>query len=319
MAKAISREDIKEQLKNVLSATNFANLGECYAGKVRDCYLKDDQRILITSDRLSCFDAVVTTIPFKGEVLNKLALYWFEKTKDIIPNHIVAVPDPNVMVVKNVDILPLEVIVRGYITGSAWRDYQAGNPISGITLPKGLKANQKLDAPIITPSTKAAKGEHDMPISEEEIVSTGLVEASLWNRVHDIALTLFSRGQSEAEKKGLILVDTKYEFGLLDGELILADEVHTLDSSRYWVAETYQSSFEKGESPKMLDKEPVRQWLLSQGYKGNGTPPAFSDDYRVELSQHYISSYETITGQKFYSDVEPVLSRIERNLKEFLS
>jgi len=316
---AIDKTVLQKQLRNVLHESNFDFLGKRYVGKVRDCYVNDERRYFITSDRLSCFDAVVTTIPYKGQVLNELALYWFKKTADVIPNHIIAVPDPNVIVVKNVQILPVEVIVRGYITGSAWRDYQAGKTVSGVVFPSGMKCNQKLDEPVITPSTKAAVGEHDMPISEEEIVKTGLVEAKIWQQVHEVALELFKRGQEEAAKRGLILVDTKYELGLLDGKLVLADEIHTLDSSRYWLLASYDESFKNGTSPKMLDKEPVRQWLLAQGYQGNGTPPAFSDEYRIELAEHYISSFEQITGQNFKADNEDILVRIEKALKNFLA
>lgn len=315
--KQLSKDIFYAQLKNVLDTTDIDFLGERYGGKVRDCYLRGKERILITTDRLSCFDAVVTTLPFKGEVLNALALYWFKKTADIVENHIISVPDPNVIVVKNVEILPVEVIVRGYLSGSAWRDYEAGNPVSGVQLPAGIRCWQKLSENIITPSTKAAQGDHDMPISEGEIVSSGLVDKKLWQEVRETALALFSFGQSEAAKQGLILADTKYEFGLLDGKLILADEIHTLDSSRFWLSDTYQECFENGVSPKMLDKEPVRQWLLTQGYKGNGTPPAFSDDYRVELAEHYVSSFEKITGEVFTAKVENVTERVLRNLAQY--
>ncbi len=311
----LNRNDLFLQLPHVLRETDFDFLPNRYVGKVRDSYVKGDKRVLVTSDRLSCFDVVVTTVPYKGQVLNSLALYWFGKTKDIIPNHILDVPDPNVMVVKNVEMLPVEVIVRGYITGSAWRDYCEGKAISGIRLPAGLKASEKLPENIITPSTKAEHGDHDMPISEAEIVSSGLVDAKLWSEVHEKALALFDLGQKEAAKRGLILVDTKYEFGLVDGKLILADEIHTLDSSRYWVAESYDDCFKKGFPPKMLDKEPVRQWLLAQGFKGDGDIPTFTDEYRVELSEHYITSYQQITGEELKLEVGDVKGRVEKALR----
>lgn len=311
----LSKAQISQQLKHVICETHFDQLGEKYQGKVRDCYTAGARRFLITSDRLSCFDRVVTTVPFKGRVLNQLAISWFEKSKDIIANHIIDVPDPSVIVAKNVQILPIEVVVRDYIAGSAWRDYQAGKSISGIVLPPGLKQYQKLPQTMLTPSTKAPKGDHDLPISEQEIVSSGKVEKRLWQQVREIALLLFGLGREHLKRRGLILVDTKYEFGLLDGKLILADEIHTLDSSRFWIEDDYNLAFAAGRAPKMLDKEPFRQWLLSQGYKGEGEIPHFSDEYRVEIAQHYISAYEKITGSEFDAEVGDVSARILRNLK----
>ncbi|RMG40736.1 MAG: phosphoribosylaminoimidazolesuccinocarboxamide synthase [Candidatus Dadabacteria bacterium] len=308
---------IQAEISQVLSSTDFKWLGEKYEGKVRDSYIQGDTRILVTTDRLSCFDVVVTTVPFKGQVLNKIAVNWFEKTRDIVPNHLLDVPDPNVMVVKNVEILPVEVIIRSYLTGSAWRDYQAGKTISGIKLPEGLRNSEKLPELIVTPSTKAEKGEHDMPISEEDLLAKGLVERKLWQEIKAVALELFKKGQNEAQKNGLILVDTKYEFGLIDGKLVLADEIHTLDSSRYWVAASYRERFEAGEAPEMLDKEPIRQWLLSKGYKGEGEIPEITDQYRMEIARHYIDSYRLITGEEFKPVPGPALERIERALKPY--
>ena len=312
----ISDAEIQKQLSNVLTETSFDFLGNKYTGKVRDNYVAGDRRILITSDRLSCFDVVVTSIPFKGQVLNQMAVHWFEMTKDIIDNHLLDVPDPNVMVVKNCQTLPVEVVVRGYLAGSAFRDYHSGKAISGISLPAGLKSGQKLPEVIITPSTKAAKGAHDMPISEAEILSKGLVDKKLWQQAKDVALALFRRGSERADTQGLILVDTKYEFGLFENKLLLVDEIHTLDSSRYWRKGTYPQRFSAGESPEMLDKEPTRQWLLSQGYKGEGVIPAFSDSHRIEIAKHYISSYETIVGAAFSGSVGSVRDRIEKALRE---
>lgn len=313
----LNDSDLKRQLPFVLKGTNFDFLGEKYQGKVRDSYLAGDVRYLITSDRISCFDVVVTTVPFKGQVLNEMAVWWFEKTKGVIANHIIDVPDLNVMVARNVEILPIEVIVRGYITGSAWRDYQDGKAISGITLPTGLRASQKLPEAILTPSTKAAIGSHDEPISEQEILATGVVPAALWGQVKESALELFRLGQEHAKQQGLILVDTKYEFGLLNGKLVLADEIHTLDSSRFWIAESYQGRFEKGEAPEMLDKEPTRQWLLSQGFKGDGPVPTFTDEHRVEISRHYINSFERIIGEEFNGEVGSASERIAGRLREY--
>lgn len=307
--------ELKQQLKYVLTKTDFDFLGSKYEGKVRDNYTSGDTRVLITSDRLSCFDVVVTSIPFKGQVLNQMAAHWFRVSQSIVENHLLDVPDPNVMLVRNCEILPVEVIVRAYITGSAWRDYESGREVSGIKLAPGLKPSQKLPELLITPSTKAEKGKHDLPISEKEILEKGLVKPNLWSQVREVSLQLFKLGQAQAEKQGLILVDTKYEFGLYHGKLTLADEIHTLDSSRYWIKSTYQERFERGESPEMLDKEPMRQWLLAQGYKGEGAIPTFSDDYRAQISRHYIDSFYRVTGLQFQGKVGPVLERIEKNLR----
>lgn len=311
----ITKEMLLEQIPNVLDETNLNFLGEKYRGKVRDSYVDGDIRYLITSDRISCFDVVVTTVPFKGQVLNQMAVQWFEDTKDIVPNHILEVPDPNVMVARNCKILPIEVVVRGYITGSAWRDYEVGNTISGLTLQKGLRASEKFSEPIITPSTKAEVGEHDEPISEQEIVASGAVSKKVWDQVREVSFALFARGTELSAKRGLILVDTKYEFGLIGDELVLADEIHTLDSSRYWIADSYHQRFEAGDSPEMLDKEPTRQWLLSQGYKGEGQVPEFTDEHRVDIASRYIDSYSKVTGKEFAGTVASAHERIASNLQ----
>jgi phosphoribosylaminoimidazole-succinocarboxamide synthase len=307
--------EIVSQLKYSLERTALDDLGARYEGKVRDCYANGERTYLITTDRLSCFDRVVTTIPFKGEVLTALAVNWFKKTSDIIDNHIIDLPDPNVMVVKPVEILPIEVVVRGYLAGSAWRDYAAGRAVSGIDLPKGLNQYQKLPKDLLTPSTKAPSGTHDEPISEEEIIGRGIVPNKLWQEIRNVALALFKRGSEIAGHQGLILVDTKYEFGLSAGRLILADEIHTLDSSRYWVGSSYQQRVASGEAPEMLDKEPVRQWLLSQGFKGDGPIPHFSDEKRVEIAAHYIFSFERVTGERFVGHGGDVATRIASALQ----
>lgn len=305
----LDRELIKQQLDHTLQTIELDNLGDKIPGKVRDSYVRTaangkKERVLVTSDRLSAFDKILTTIPFKGQVLTQLAMHWFEETKDIVKNHIISHPHPNVMIGSEVKIIPIEVVVRGYITGSAWRDYQAGKAVSGITLPEGLRMSEKFSEPLITPSTKAEHGEHDEPISSEEILKRGIVEKELWNKVCDTALKLFKRGTEKAAERGLILVDTKYEFGVNDaGELVLADEVHTQDSSRYWMSDSYNARFEAGESPVMLDKEFVRGWLIKQGYMGEGTPPEFSDDVRVDTAMKYIEAYEIITGKEFVAEV----------------
>ena len=315
----ISEAIIRQQLAHVLGEAEIPELGNRFRGKVRDNYRIGDKRIIVTTDRLSCFDVVVALIPFKGEVLNRLAAHWFHATAEICPNHLIDMPDPNVMVVQNCDVLPIEVVVRRYVTGSAWRAYKAGQAVSGITFPSGMHEYQQLPEAVLTPSTKAEHGAHDEPISEADIVSSGLVSKKIWEEVHEKTLALFRQGERLAAERGLLLVDTKYEFGLREGKLMLVDEIHTLDSSRYWVASTYEGRVARGESPEMLDKEPARQWLLSQGYSGNGTPPVFSDDKRVELSTHYIESFKKVTGMDFAPLVGDPLERIRKKLKGYLA
>ncbi|MCO6431539.1 MAG: phosphoribosylaminoimidazolesuccinocarboxamide synthase [Deltaproteobacteria bacterium] len=314
----LSDEQISAQLPHVLNVTKYDFLGQRHQGKVRDSYTRGKIRILIATDRLSCFDRVVTTVPFKGEVLNTLAVHWFTLSKDIIENHILDIPDPNVIVANECAIIPIEVVVRAYLAGSAWRDYSSGRAVSGIVLPPGLRKHGKLPQPLLTPSTKAEIGKHDEPIGEQEILARGLVSALLWGQIRDTALALFGLGQKEAAKNGLILVDTKYEFGMYEGRLVLADEIHTLDSSRYWVADTYTEKLADNETPEMLDKEPTRQWLLEQGFKGDGPIPTFTDEHRIDIARHYISAFERIAGRPFVSSVGPVSERIEKNLESYL-
>ncbi|MCB0324398.1 MAG: phosphoribosylaminoimidazolesuccinocarboxamide synthase [Bdellovibrionales bacterium] len=317
----VPRDAIAKQLAFTLGAIDVPGLGGKYEGKVRDCYTVGDRRVLIASDRLSAFDVVLTTIPFKGRMLTELAAYWFEQTSHIIRNHVLEYPHPNVVITREVEIIPVEVIVRNYLAGSAWRDYEAGRAISGIELPKGMKKAQQLDSPLITPSTKAAKGSHDTPISSDEVVSSGLVEKSLWEEVCAAALQLFTFGSKKAAERGLLLVDTKFEFGVLRSgtgraELLLADEVLTQDSSRYWIADSYQERFDAGEDPLMLDKEFVRRWLIERGYMGDGTPPTIPDDFRVDVSLRYMDAYEKITGSTFTSEIGSPAAAIAEVLKE---
>jgi phosphoribosylaminoimidazole-succinocarboxamide synthase len=312
----LNRDVIAKNLDNTLSETEFSGLGERYGGKVRDVYTRGDRIVMVTTDRVSAFDVVLGTIPFKGQVLNQIANYWFDVSKEIVRNHIVDTPDPSVTVVKRCDALPVEVVVRGYITGSLWRAYAAGErDIYGLKLEDGLRRDQKFPEPIITPTTKAGAGEHDAPITPAEIVSRGLVERKLWDEVCEKALELFKQGSSLALSRGLLLADTKYEFGLLSGRLALIDEVHTPDSSRYWMAAGYEDRFARGQDQKMLDKENLRQWLLERGFSGNGTPPRLSDEVRVMLSEKYIELYERMTGRTFQADLSPIGERIETNLK----
>jgi len=307
---------IRQQLQYTLGSTDF-HLGEKYSGKVRDRYSKGDRLILVTTDRISAFDKILTTIPFKGQVLNQISAFWFDQTKDIVKNHVISVPDSNVMIGKKLKILPVECVIRGYLTGSAWRDYQKGLLVSGIALPPGMKKDQKFETPLFTPSTKEESGKHDLPISEADIVKKGIMSAELLARVKKAALAVFKRGQDVARKNGMILVDTKYEFGLDErGELHLADELHTPDSSRYWYADTYEDRFSKGEDQRMLDKEGLRQWLIREkNFMGDGPIPIIPDEIRISVAQTYIRAYEEITGKAFKAEVGDVAERIRRNLK----
>ncbi len=309
-------ETIREQIGNTLEETDLP-LGRKAGGKVRDRYDVGDKLFLVTTDRISAFDRVLTTIPFKGQVLNQTSAYWFAQTRDIVPNHVIDVPDPNVLVARKLRILPVEVVIRGYLTGSAWRDYRSGNTVSGVTLPGGMKKDERFETPLFTPSTKAEEG-HDEPISEQAIVETGLLEAATLHEVKETALQLFSRGTELAARNGLILVDTKYEFGLdEDGKVILADEIHTPDSSRYWYADTYETRLAEGRDQRMLDKEYLRQWLIREkDWMGEGDIPRIPDEVRVEVARRYIRAYEEITGQDFDARPGPVSERMERNLRE---
>ena len=307
---------IREQLPFTLDAFEGGELGECYKGKVRENFYVGDEIIMVTTDRVSAFDHVLGTIPFKGQILTEIANFWFEKTKEIAPNHIISSPDPQVLVAKKAETLPVEVIVRGYITGSLWREYEQGiNGQYGFMLPEGLKKDQKFDTPILTPSTKAEYGEHDEPIARETIVN-GLVVESIYTKAEAYALALFAAGQEWAAKQGLILVDTKYEFGMVNGELIVIDEIHTPDSSRYWITDEYEARFNTGDGQKMLDKENIRQWLIERGFSGEGTPPALTDEIRVALAESYIELYTKLTGQDFHPKLGDVKSRIENNLEK---
>ena len=306
------------QLSQTLRQTNLpASLGQHYQGKVRDTYRQGERLILVTSDRLSAFDHVLTTIPFKGEVLNRLATFWFERTKHIVANHVLDVPDPNVTVARACTPFAVEVVVRGYLTGSLWRDYQKGTHTAyGVPFPEGLRKDESFSAPIITPSTKAQYGQHDEPISEQEILARGLASTRDWARITEAARGLFLEGQKWARTRGLILVDTKYEFGKVGDELYVIDEIHTPDSSRYWVADEYEARFAQGEDQKMLDKENIRQWLIRErGFSGHGTPPAIPDDVRVSLAEKYLAAYARITGTPLTLNVGDVHTRIEKNLK----
>jgi phosphoribosylaminoimidazole-succinocarboxamide synthase len=313
----IPEPQLRAQLAHTLREIDLPRLGQLYRGKVRDNYLRGDRIVMITTDRVSAFDHVLGTIPFKGEVLSRLTLFWFDKVKDIAATHVIESPDPSVMVVRKAQPFPIELVIRGYITGSLWRDYQSGKAGAyGIDWPAGLRKDQELERPIITPSTKAEYGKHDEPISEQEILEKGMVAPELWKEAVAIAHRLFARGQEWAQKRGLILVDTKYEMGVADGRLIVIDEIHTPDSSRYWVADGYQARLAKGQDQEMLDKENIRQWLIREhGFSGHGKPPPLTDDVRVMLAQKYIEVFERLTGQAFESQVGSVADRIQTNLR----
>ncbi len=318
-------DTLRNQLATTLEGTQLtgAGLGPRYEGKVRDCYVTDDaRRIIVVSDRISAFDVVLGTLPSKGQVLNQIAQYWFEKSAHIAPNHMLKVPDANVMIGRECTPLKAEFVMRSYLTGvtstSIWRAYESGARVfCGHELPEGMVRHQKLPKPILTPSTKAEKGEHDVSVSREELIEMGHITAEDFDRAAEMVTKLFAFGQEEAAKRGLILVDTKYEIGVSpDGEMMLIDEIHTPDSSRYWYAEDYEERLAHGESPRSLDKEYVRRWMAeTHGYRGDGPPPALPDDIRVEASKRYIEIYELMTGKVFEPDTHPdPASRIAANL-----
>jgi phosphoribosylaminoimidazole-succinocarboxamide synthase len=312
-------------LKTALDETDFDFLGKKYKGKVRDVYMPDAKtRILIATDRQSAFDISWTTIPLKGQVLNQLSAWWFERVADILPTQVIAVPDPNVTVAKSLKILPIEIVVRAYLTGStktsAWVNYNNGvRDFCGNKLPDGMVKNQKFDHPIITPTTK---GEDDELTDPEKIVQEGLATQEEWDEIAEKAMALFKRGQEIAAGRGLILVDTKYEMGYDDQHgLTIADEVHTPDSSRYWVEKSYAERFAAREEPESLDKEFFRLWMREQGfeYGDKSTWPTITDDVRIMLGEKYVNLYERMTGNKFEPPKDAdVKGRIEKNLRAYL-
>ncbi len=311
-------------LPKVLKTIDLPNLGKKFQGKVRDIYALDDKRVTITTDRQSAFDVNLGHIPFKGAVLNQLAAFWFDKTEKIVPNHKISVPDPNVLISRQCEGIPIEMIVRGYISGvtntSIWGSYNSGERvIYGIKFPEGLRKNQKLPKPVITPTSHGGgKGGHDERLTREEILKRKIVSPKLYKQMEKAALNLFEFGGKLCLKKGLILVDTKYEFGLYKDKLMLMDEIHTPDSSRFWKADTYKERFEKGLEPENFDKEFLRLWYVNRGYKGDGMPPKMSKQLIVDLSRRYIAVYEKITGKKFKAFKYPIGKRIKKNLSKVL-
>jgi phosphoribosylaminoimidazole-succinocarboxamide synthase len=332
----IQAKTIKNAIPKSLKTIDLP-LGIKQQGKVRDYYILPDFRVIITTDRQSAFDRVLGEIPYKGAVLNQLAAFWFDKTAKIIPNHLLTVPDPNVSVTKNLTGIPIEMIVRGYISGvtgtSIWGSYQKGDRvIYGIRFPDGLQKNQQLETPVITPTTHGdltGKGGHDERLTRDQILSKDFYEEvivnnlgitynqfkKLYTQMEEAAIEIFKLGSKIAKKQGLILVDTKYEFGIDDnGILHIMDEVHTPDSSRFWKADTYERKLKRGEEPENFDKEFLRLWYAERGYKGDGIPPKMSEELIIALSQRYIKVYEMLTGKKFAAFEYPIDERIKKNL-----
>lgn len=317
---------ILDSLPDVLTTVDIPSLGKKNQGKVRDIYFHEDDRILITTDRQSAFDVILGNIPFKGTVLNLLSQFWFEKTKKIIDNHMISVPDPNVMVTRNCKPTAVEMVVRGYLSGvtktSTWYSYEKGErTIYGLKFPDGMKKNQKMPQPIITPTThpEVGSGKHDERLTRDEIIDQKILPKKLYEQMEEVSLALFDLGSKWCKKQGLILVDTKYEFGIYDGKLMLIDEIHTPDSSRFWKADTYSKRFSSGEEPENFDKELLRMWYADKGYRGDGKPPAMSNDLIIALAKRYISVYEMITGKKFKAYKYPIEERIIKNITNYLS
>lgn len=322
----VDQDLLSRHLDRVLDDATIPELPNHYRGKVRDNYdLPDGRRLIIATDRLSAFDLNIAAIPFKGQVLTQIARFWFDQTADICPNHVIDYPDPNVLLCKRLDILPVEIVVRDYLAGttatSVWSMYKAGRrEIYGHHFPDGLRENEKLPQTILTPTTKARDGEHDEPVTAAEIVDRGMLTAGQWQEVSQKALALFARGRDVAARRGLILVDTKYEFGRdRDGRILLADEIHTPDSSRYWFAETYRSRFLSGAMPDSFDKDFLRRWVAARCDPYRDPIPPIPREIIAEAAGIYVSVFETITGERFtLSQPEtPVLERIRANLRQF--
>jgi phosphoribosylaminoimidazole-succinocarboxamide synthase len=319
----IPKETIQKNLNNCLDDTSFLPLPNRKKGKVRDTYDLGDKLLLITTDRQSAFDRILANIPFKGQVLNQVSAFWFEQTRDIVPNQVVEIPDPNVTLAKKCSVLPIEFVMRGYLTGStdtsAWTQYAKGvRELCGNSLPGGMVKNQKFENPILTPTTKSDF--HDESISPAEILSRGLIAPAVWDQCETIVFKLFERGSRIADAHGLMLVDTKYELGIdADGCVMLIDEIHTPDSSRYWIAQTYQSRHEKGLEPENIDKEFLRLWFRDHcdPYNDKVLPEAPAE-LVIELSSRYIKLYEMITGKQFEIDTSvSVKDRLSRNLRKY--
>lgn len=322
----MEREVIQQQLDHVLMSTDFSDwLGPKHEGKARDNYVRNGQRFMITTDRISAFDQHIGCIPFKGQILTQMAAFWFEQTKDIVDNHVLAAPDPNVLAVKECTPLPVEMVVRGYLTGvtptSIWYQYQRGNrEFCGHRLPDGMRKNHRLPEPIITPSTKAPKGQRDQSISGQDVLQRELVDETRFAQISEIALAVFDRGTKVAAERGYILVDTKYEFGLDgDGQVVLIDEIHTPDSSRFWPLDTYDELFAQDKEQNVFDKEFVRLWLAGQGFDGDGPVPKVPGEVLVDAAERYIKIFEEMTRQTLQASVGDPTARIEDALKSYVA
>jgi phosphoribosylaminoimidazole-succinocarboxamide synthase len=318
----ISSTKIRGTCKRLLDTVDIQTLGKKYQGKVRDFYIAKGQRILITTDRISAFDRVLGLIPFKGQVLNQLSAFWFDQTKDIVQNHLIEVIHPNISIVKEAKPYPVEMVVRGYISGvtktSLWKSYEEGERIIyGLKFPDGLRKNQKLKNPVLTPTTKAEHGAHDEKLTHDEILKRKLLDKKTLEQMEKVAIELFVRGNKVCNKRGLILVDTKYEFGEYKGKLMLIDEIHTPDSSRFWKAKNYQERFQKGMEPENFDKEFFRIWYAKKGYRGDGEPPEMPLELKIKTAQRYIKIYEMITGKKFKSLDYPLEKDINESIKNY--
>ncbi|MFA6089943.1 MAG: phosphoribosylaminoimidazolesuccinocarboxamide synthase [Candidatus Woesearchaeota archaeon] len=320
----LTSDQIKAQLPYVLKGTDFKNLGEKYAGKIRDNYTFGTRRILIVTDKVSAFDRILGYIPFKGQVLNQMAEFWFENTKDICGNHVIEFPDPNVVVGKQCKSLPVEMVVRGYLTGttstSVWHHYKNGvRNFCGNELVDNMKKDQKFDHPIITPSTKAEHGDHDESVAPQILLDRKLVTKDQLDFLMKASMALYKKGVEICAKQGIILVDTKYEFGVSeDGKIILIDEIHTPDSSRFWKQATYLQNFEAAKDQDNINKEYLRIWLSNRGYMGDGKVPEIPEEVIVETARRYIEAFELITGKEFKAETGDVLKRIEGNLKKYM-
>ncbi|MEZ4223432.1 MAG: phosphoribosylaminoimidazolesuccinocarboxamide synthase [Polyangiaceae bacterium] len=317
----LSDAALRQALNHPLTATDFPQLGKKYEGKVRDNYtLPDGRRVIIVTDRISAFDRVLGTLPLKGQLLNRIAAWWFEQSKHVADNHLISVPDANAMLVKECTPLPVEMVVRAYLTGttstSIWVHYEEGaRTFCGHDLPEGLRKHERLPKPIITPSTKAAKGGHDVSASREEILKLTGMAAAEFDEAAAMAQALFAFGQKVCDERGLILVDTKYELGrTADGKLVLIDEIHTPDSSRYWFKDSYEQKMSAGEDPESFDKEHVRRFLAAQGFRGDGPIPPIPDDVRMEASRRYCVAIETIMAAPFEPDLEAPGPRLAKHL-----
>jgi phosphoribosylaminoimidazole-succinocarboxamide synthase len=309
----------------VLAGVDLPFLGARRRGKVRDLYELEDRLIMVATDRISAFDRILGLVPHKGQVLTQLAAFWFQQTRDLVGNALIEVPDPNVTVARLCRPLAVEVVVRGYITGvtstSLWQRYSMGErEIYGIHFPEGLSKNDALPEPIITPTTKAAQGGHDERITSAQVVQQGIATPEQWDAIASAAVAVFRRGQEIAGRGGLVLVDTKYEFGITpEGEILLIDEIHTPDSSRFWVADTMQARISSGQEPENFDKEFVRLYYAERGYRGEGEPFALRSALADEASRRYVAAYERIAGTSFVPAEQPADARIERTLRDWLS